>query len=579
MASCCICHERVFIAECVTFNEKVYHKRCFKCKQCGVLLRLNVARSFNKEPYCNHHSPQTTKPVEVIINNSENHEITDMPPEKPPRLNTSELDKDKATSSVDTSSDLNDRKATLATGYDAFQFQVELAAQNFTVDPITQQKIFRMFSEFNIIVCGPARVGKSSLINAICGRKLAQSNPGLDSCTKAISRFVLNERVQVNDESMTYTYNFWDTPGFESWNENDIRTNFSNIMNKPKSDPLCLIYCASPSCFADTKQVKWILDFCISERKILCALVVTNKWAGQKEQRMAVLQKYKELLSDYHSQTSEDENGIVYFGNVALCTMVNSQSYIDEDQAIAYPPTGVDALIEGIMNCLEDDGKVFHWCMAAIQRKGIINNVVRSIKAGAINVKEFLASLLNNQTIDPILLSLATDQQLTTIEYLVIDHSCNCNALSTIVYYTPKLYHLHMSHSIQYFIINGQFPFSGLNNLLSCLPQLRHISIEAFVNSNDTVKTDDLSYCIQLPYLKYVSCKLNSIDFNKFEDIIKKYFNYVEILRLTTNSDETYLNAKRWQQLIVSHIPYLRIFDMKCQGSIGNKHDIIKQFS
>ncbi|CAF4216302.1 unnamed protein product, partial [Rotaria magnacalcarata] len=93
------------------------------------------------------------------------------------RLNTSELDKDKATSSVDTSSDLNDRKATLATGYDAFQFQVELAAQNFTVDPITQQKIFRMFSEFNIIVCGPARVGKSSLINAICGRKLAQSNP------------------------------------------------------------------------------------------------------------------------------------------------------------------------------------------------------------------------------------------------------------------------------------------------------------------------------------------------------------------------------------------------------------------
>ncbi|CAF3716455.1 unnamed protein product [Rotaria socialis] len=397
MTSCCVCHERVFIAECVTFNEKVYHKTCFRCKHCGVLLRLNIARSFNKEPYCNQHSPQTAKPVEVIINNSENHEITDAPPEKPPQLNTSELDKDKATSSVDVSSDLNDRQATLATGYDAFQAQVELAAQHFTVDPITQQKIFRMFSEFNIIVCGPARVGKSSLINAICGRKLAQSNPGLDSCTKAVSRFVLNERVQVNEECMTYTYNFWDTPGFESWNENDIRTNFSNIMKKPKSDPLCLIYCASPSCFADTKQVKWILDFCVLERKILCALVVTNKWAGQKEQRTAVLQKYKELLSDYHLQTSEDENGIVYFGNVALCTMVNSQSYIDEDQAINYPPTGVDALIEGIMNCLEDDGKVFHWCMAAIQRKGIINNVVRSIKAGAINVKEFLASLLNNR--------------------------------------------------------------------------------------------------------------------------------------------------------------------------------------
>ncbi|CAF3486280.1 unnamed protein product [Rotaria sp. Silwood1] len=322
MTSCYVCQDRVFIAECLTFNEK-------------------------------------------------------KPPEKPPRLYSSASVKDKASSHTEVSSDLNDRKNLLAAGYDSFQLQVEVAAQNFTVDPITQKKIFSMFSEFNIIVCGSARVGKSTLINAICGRKLAQTSPGLDACTKAISRFVLSERVRVNGEWMTYTYNFWDTPGFESWNEADIRTNFSNIINKPKSDPLCMIYCASPSCFADTKQVKWILDFCIIERKILCALVVTNKWAGQREQRMAVLQRYKELLSQYEPQTNEDQNGIIYFGNVALCAMVNAQTYVDEEQGINNPPESVDELIEGIMNCLEDDSKVFHWCMAAIQRKGIISNVVR----------------------------------------------------------------------------------------------------------------------------------------------------------------------------------------------------------
>ena len=285
----------------------------------------------------------------------------------------------------------------LAAGYDAFQAQIEVAAQSFTVDPITQQKIFNMFSEFNIIVCGSARVGKSTLINAICGRKLAQSSPGLDSCTKKISRFVLSERVQVNNEWLTYSYNFWDTPGFESWNEKDIRTNFSNIMNKPKSDPLCMIYCASPSSFADTEQVKWLLDYCIVDRKILCVLVVTNKWAGQREQRMAVLRRYKELLSKYHPQTDEDENGITYFGNVALCAMVNAQAYVDEDQNISKPPEGVDELIEGIITCLKDDGKVFHWCVIAIQKKGILNNAVRNIKARVIDVKEFLGSLFSNK--------------------------------------------------------------------------------------------------------------------------------------------------------------------------------------
>lgn len=291
----------------------------------------------------------------------------------------------------------DNRKSTLASGFNAYELQVEVAAQVFTVDPVTQQKIFNMFNEFNIIICGSARVGKSTLINSICGRKLAQTNPGLDSCTKNISRFVLSERMQVNGEWLTYTYNFWDTPGFESWNEKDITTNFSNIMSKPKSDPLCLIYCASPGCYADTKQIKWILDFCILERKILCALVVTNKWAGQREQRMAVLKNYKELLSKYHEQTSEDENGIQYFGNIALCTMVNAQPYVDEEQGINKLVEGVDELIEGIMNCLKDDSKVFHWCMAAIQRKGVINNVMRGIKSRATDVKDFLANLLTGR--------------------------------------------------------------------------------------------------------------------------------------------------------------------------------------
>ncbi|CAF1100349.1 unnamed protein product [Didymodactylos carnosus] len=46
----------------------------------------------------------------------------------------------------------------LANGFATFQNQVELAGQSFTIDPIMRQKIFHMFEEFNISVCGSARV-------------------------------------------------------------------------------------------------------------------------------------------------------------------------------------------------------------------------------------------------------------------------------------------------------------------------------------------------------------------------------------------------------------------------------------
>ena len=131
---------------------------------------------------------------------------------------------------------------------------------------------------------------KSTLINAICDHSFAKTSPGLDSCTKEISRYVLKSKCRVDDELIAYTYNFWDTPGFESWNECDIRTNVNRIVEKPKSDPLCMIYCACPGSFANTTQLRWLLDVCIREKHIFCALVVTNKWAGQKEQRMAILE-------------------------------------------------------------------------------------------------------------------------------------------------------------------------------------------------------------------------------------------------------------------------------------------------
>jgi GTPase SAR1 family protein len=296
------------------------------------------------------------------------------------------------------SSTAMDRADLFGQGFASFQSQAELAGQIFMIDPEIRESVFHMFNEFNIIVWGAPRVGKSTLINAICGKELAATSPGLDSCTQAITRYILQDNCCVDGERLTYTYNFWDAPGFEAWNETDIRVNVSEIVKKPNSDPLCMIYCAAPGSFADTKQIKWLLDVCINELKIFCTLVVTNKWAGEKEKRMAVFNSCKNLLSNYHEETSV-EHGVTYFGNVGLCTMINARPYVDDEQGLNHEQSGVDELIEGIMMCLDDDGKVFHWCMTVMQRKGLLGNLKGKANEGVTNIKEFLINRFEKKKI------------------------------------------------------------------------------------------------------------------------------------------------------------------------------------
>jgi len=69
--------------------------------------------------------------------------------------------------------------------------------------------------------------------------------------------------------------------------------------------------------------------------------------------------------------------------------MVNVQPYIDEERDINREQEGVDELIEGIMTCLDDDGKVFHWCMAFMEKKRLLNNFKGRMKQRFANIKDF----------------------------------------------------------------------------------------------------------------------------------------------------------------------------------------------
>ncbi|CAF2233828.1 unnamed protein product [Rotaria magnacalcarata] len=146
-----------------------------------------------------------------------------------------------------------------------------------------------------------------------------------------------------------------------------------------------------------------------------------------------------------------------------------------------------------------------------------------------------------------------------------------------------QLYFTHRDSSpIECLIINGRFPFNGFQNLLWRLPKLQYLSINCLVQSYYNLEQEKLTH-IELKYLKYVSLKFDFINFHKFEKVMKKFFHHVQMLRLTTGYNEKCLNAKRWQQLIMSYMLYLRIFDINHQDYIGKKkftyHHIINQFN
>ncbi|CAF3164044.1 unnamed protein product [Rotaria sp. Silwood2] len=133
---------------------------------------------------------------------------------------------------------------------------------------------------------------------------------------------------------------------------------------------------------------------------------------------------------------------------------------------------------------------------------------------------------------------------------------------------------------IETLIFNGPFSNDSLNNLLYHFPKLHHLSINYLAASRD--ENSETHATSLLKHLKYVSLKLHLIAFNKFEQIVQTFFGDIEVLRISTQYDTAYLDAKRWEHLITSYMPNLRIFDIHHDGGVQRNqltyHDLINQF-
>lgn len=196
-------------------------------------------------------------------------------------------------------------------------------------------------------------------------------------------------------------------------------------------------------------------------------------------------------------------------------------------------------------------------------------------------------SNMQSKYIDKLLKYLRSLPRLASLGIIVLDPIENKNKLYHRIFRLPVLKYCKIKLSklieseplsiamvdeyspIEHLVIHNGCQLHELVSLLSYVPQLRRLSL------HDLYGVLIESYPVQLNSLTHVTIHKTNMEFDEFELLVRNYFQQIQVLHFSRNFDEQFLNANRWERLIVSHMPQLRIFDFHCTMSAfdQNKFD------
>jgi hypothetical protein len=114
---------------------------------------------------------------------------------------------------------------------------------------------------------------------------------------------------------------------------------------------------------------------------------------------------------------------------------------------------------------------------------------------------------------------------------------------------------------IEHLVINFACTIKEITSLLQHTPVLRRLTCERLVETDEIYNKEEPLTLLHLTNITIDDCE---IGFNEFEIFIKKISSELQLLRLKTSSP-SYLDAKRWKQLIKKHIPHLHEFHFDCR--------------
>jgi hypothetical protein len=197
------------------------------------------------------------------------------------------------------------------------------------------------------------------------------------------------------------------------------------------------------------------------------------------------------------------------------------------------------------------------------------------------------------QCLENLLRSLASLSNLSSLA-IPIHHSLNRDTIYHLIFQLPVLkfckislkekshfrlsvMSMNQSSPIEYLIIDGECDLMEIDCIISYIPQLRRLSFTLISNYYNPQIT---GFSTVLNHLTHVSLVLKCRDFNELEPFIKNCFGHVQVLHISFWYGSPYLDADRWEQLILSQMPHLRIFDLQYtyQTLKDNKKEKIREY-
>lgn len=220
--------------------------------------------------------------------------------------------------------------------------------------------------DFQIMMFGPPRVGKSTLINALVGKKVAATSGRISACTGEVGHYAVE--VRSADALDRKVVTFWDTPGFEDW---DYAT-FSRVVGERLAAPahlVCAFICFAPGSFARVERIGGFCERLVSSG-IYVALVQTNMYSGSLDQQEASFAEMLGVARGTLGDSVEECDSCHRFAG-GMCARVNAAPFshrLPNWEVETLPPENMELLIRGVCLGLKDESLI-GWFLAILQNR------------------------------------------------------------------------------------------------------------------------------------------------------------------------------------------------------------------
>jgi GTPase SAR1 family protein len=178
---------------------------------------------------------------------------------------------------------------------------LEIRTRNYSNTGIADAKaIQKISSEFEILVFGPARVGKSTLIRELSGDEQIRTSPGLNACTQTTTAYTDQFGVRWWDTrgknifSKVVDFLFF-LLGIEQWTEAEARSFLTEKFLDRHIIPRAAIFCRTAGALANTPVLQ--LLFRQFESHGIALFYVITRWPFlPRREQIAIVDEAIELL-------------------------------------------------------------------------------------------------------------------------------------------------------------------------------------------------------------------------------------------------------------------------------------------